>query len=438
MEGFDVSSPETFEGNTMKRTTSSSRRRFLQSTLGTLAIPVLPSLAGAAPLQAPKRLVCAGTQLGWYKPAFFASNKEDARLLRPFDEAGLKNDLTTISGLDHKGPTGNGHALVYTLYTGQVLRSISLDQYVAPTLGRGARYESLQLCAGEQRFNAPLSLNRNGIPLPPIIRPSVMYSKIFGGDAANLERQQYLLDSGRSLLDQAVEDARRLGHSISRDDKAKLDEYLTSVRDVEKKLARRRDWLDKPYAKPDPTFSLPEEENVAHSMMIQNEDLMWDLMALAVKNDSCRVFSLTIPLADGALMLNEQLMKSGYHNLSHHGNKKDKVDSLVAIETAHMAGAARFLNALKETTDVDGSRMLDNTTLLTGSAMADAAKHRRVDFPLMIAGGGYRHQRHIDCGSKHEHKNEMACDLFVTVLQQLGFETDSFATSQSNLNGALL
>ena len=82
--------------------------------------------------------------------------------------------------------------------------------------------------------------------------------------------------------------------------------------------------------------------------------------------------------------------------------------------------------------------MLDNTTLLTGSAMADAAKHRRVDFPLMIAGGGYRHQRHIDCGSKHEHKNEMACDLFVTVLQQLGFETDSFATSQSNLNGALL
>ena len=422
----------------MKSTTPFSRRRFLHGSLGALAIPMLPSLAGAAPRKAPKRLVCAGTQLGWYKPAFFASDKDDGRLLRPYDQAGLESELTTISGLDHKGPTGNGHALVYTLYTGQVLRSISLDQFVAPTLGAGTRYESLQLCAGEQRFNAPLSLNQSGIPLPPIIRPSVMFSKIFGGDAASLERQQYLLDSGRSLLDQAVEDARLLGRSISYEDKAKLDEYLTSVRDIEKKLERRRDWLDKPYAKPDPKFALPDEENVAHSMMLQNEDLMWDLMAMAIRNDSCRVFSLTIPLADGALMLDGELMKSGYHNLSHHGNKASKVDSLVAIESAHMAGAARFLKALKETADVDGSRMLDNTTLLIGSAMADAAKHRRVDFPLMIAGGSYRHQRHIDCGANHKNKNEMACDLFVTVLQQLGFETDKFSTSQSNLNGALL
>ena len=82
--------------------------------------------------------------------------------------------------------------------------------------------------------------------------------------------------------------------------------------------------------------------------------------------------------------------------------------------------------------------MLNNTTVLIGSAMADASKHRRVDFPLMVAGGGFRHQRHVSCGAEHTHRNEMACDLFVTVLQQLGFETQSFATSQSDLNGALL
>ena len=401
-------------------------------------LPTLSSLAGAVEkAKAPKRLVCAGTQLGWYKPAFFA-NSDDARLIKPFDDAGLRDDFTTISGLDHKGPTGNGHALVYTLYTGQVLRSISLDQFVAPALGADTRYESLQLCAGEQRFNAPLSLNRSGIPLPPILRPSVMYSKIFGGDAATLQRQQYLLDSGRSLLDEVTADARRLANQVSREDQARLDEYLTSVRDVEKKLARRRDWLDKPYAAPDPKFSLPEEENIAHSMMLQNEDLMWDLMALAIRSDTCRVFSLTIPLADGALMLGDELMKSGYHNLSHHGNREAKVDQLVAIETAHMAGAARFMKALKETRDIDGSSMLDNTTVLIGSAMADASKHRRVDYPLMIAGGGYRHQRHIDCGPDQAVRSEMACDLFVTVLQKLGFEMEAFATSQSNLNEVLL
>ncbi len=422
----------------MKRLGRVNRRQVLAGSLGAMALPALSSLAGAdEKVRAPKRLVCAGTQLGWYKPAFFA-NSDDARLIKPFDDAGLRDDLTTISGLDHKGPTGNGHALVYTLYTGQVLRSISLDQFVAPTLGADTRYESLQLCAGEQRFNAPLSLNRSGIPLPPILRPSVMYSKIFGGDAASLQRQQYLLESGRSLLDEVTADARRLAKQVSREDQARLDEYFTSVRDVEKKLARRRDWLDKPYAAPDPKFSLPDEENIAHSMMLQNEDLMWDLMALAIKNDTCRVFSLTIPLADGALMLGDELMKSGYHNLSHHGNRKAKVDQLVAIETAHMAGAARFMKALKETRDIDGSSMLDNTTVLIGSAMADASKHRRVDYPLMIAGGGYRHQRHIDCGPDQVVRNEMACDLFVTVLQKLGFEAESFATSQSNLNEVLL
>lgn len=424
------------------RPTLQNRRSFLRfasrAMAGAIALPTLPSLGKGVQTKAPKRLICVGTQLGWYKPAFFANNNDDGRLLRPFDALGVGDQLTTISGLDHKGPTGNGHALVYTLFTGQVTRSISLDQYVATKLGADTRYESIQLCAGEQRFNAPMSLNKSGIPLPPIIRPSVLFSKVFGADAASMERQQYLLESGRSLLDEVTGDAKRLNARIDYEDQAKLDEYLTSVRDVEKKLARRRDWLDKPFAPLDPNFSLPADENIAHSMMIQNEDLMWDLMALSIKNDACRVFSLTIPLADGALMLNGNLMSSGYHNISHHGNRTEKVDKLVAIESAHMAGAAKLMKALKDTTDVDGGSVLDNTTLLIGSAMADASKHRRVDFPLMIAGGGYKHQRHLACGEDLKHKNEMACDLYVTVLQKLGFETDRFATSQSDLNAALL
>ncbi|MEM7013097.1 MAG: DUF1552 domain-containing protein, partial [Verrucomicrobiota bacterium] len=187
------------------------RRRFLR---GAIALPALGSLANAADTKsAPKRLVCAGTQLGWYKPDFFA-NKPDARLIKPFDDAEVGEKLTTVSGLDHKGPTGNGHELVYTLFTGQVLKSISLDQLVAPKLGAETRYESLQLCAGEQRFNAPVSLNKSGIPLPPILRPSVMFAKVFGGDAADMERQQYLLDSCRSLLDEVTADAKQLSNRV--------------------------------------------------------------------------------------------------------------------------------------------------------------------------------------------------------------------------------
>jgi hypothetical protein len=419
------------------KATPHNRRRFLQCTAGVVGLPCLPSLLRAKEKPAPKRLICVGTQLGWHKPDFFAS-APDARLIKPLDDAGLGEHFTTVSGLDHKGPTGNGHALVYTLFTGQVVGSISLDQLVAPSLGAGTRYESLQLCAGELRNNAPVSLNANGIPLPPIIRPSVMFAKVFGGTAADLDRQNYLLESGRSILDEVTGDARSLSRKISGEDRVKLDEYFSSVRDVEKKLARRRDWLDKPFPNRDPRFTLPPEENVAESMMLINEDLMWDLMALAIKNDSCRVFSLTIPLGGASLLLGDTMMKASYHNLSHHGNRKDKIDNLVAVETAHMNGAARFMKALKEARDVDGSSMLDNTTVLIGSAMADASKHRRVDYPLMIAGGGYRHRRHLSCGEGETHRNEMACDLYVTVLQKLGFETDSFASSKSNLNGALL
>ena len=412
-----------------------NRRKLLQ---GVLALPALASLAGARPAaRAPQRLICVGTQLGWHKPDFFASNP-DARLIKPLDEAGLGDQFTTISGLDHKGPTGNGHALVYTLFTGQVVGSVSLDQLVAPQLGAETRYESLQLSAGELRNNHPMSLNKNGIPLPPIIRPSVMFAKIFGGKATDLERQRYLLESGRSILDQSRGEAKRLSQRIDQSDRDKLDEFFTSIRDVERQLARRRDWLDKPFAPLDPDFSLPPEENVAESMMLQNEDLMWDLMALAIKNDSCRIFSLTIPLGGAPLMLGDELMGASYHGYSHHGNRKDKIAKLVAIEAAHMTGAARFMKALKETSDVDGGNMLDNTTLLIGSAMADASKHRRVDYPLMIAGGGYRHRRHVSCGAEEDYKNEMACDLYVTVLQKLGFERDTFASSRSNLNGALL
>jgi hypothetical protein len=416
-----------------------NRRTFIRGLGGAFALPMLPSLANAktSESESPKRLVCVGTQLGWHKPDFFASDP-DARLIKPLDDAGLGKDFTTISGLDHKGPTGNGHALVYTLFTGQVPGSISLDQLVASKLGAATRYESLQLCPGEIRNNGSMSLNANGIPLPPIIRPSVVFAKVFGGSATDMERQTYILESGRSLLDEVNEDMRNLSAKVSRDDRGKLDEYLTSVRDVEQKLARRRDWLDKPFAPREPGFELPAEENVAESMMLVNEDLMWDLMALAIKNDSCRVFSQTIPLGGAALMLNGELMNASYHVLSHHGNNKSKIDNLVAVESTHMTGAARFLKTLKETRDLDGRSMLDNTTVLIGSAMADASKHRRVEYPLMVAGGGYRHQRHLTCGADQEHKNEMACDLYVTVLQQLGFEMDAFSSSNSDLNGALL
>ena len=382
-----------------------------------------------------KRLVCVGTQLGFYKPEFFAEG-DTPRLIKPLEVAGLGDSFTTISGLDHKGPTGNGHQLVYTLYTGHVLPSISLDQFVAPSLGRDTRYESLQLCCGEAQQKASLAFTKSGVPLPVTLRPSALYARIFGAGALELKRQAYLFESGRSLLDELTDDARLVSGRASPEDRQRLDEYLTSVRAVEGKLQRRRDWLDKPYPDPPAGLELPVEENVDGSFLLDNEDLMWDLMALAIKNDSTRVISMTIPITDRVLIVDGNFMSEGYHRLSHHGNKKEKIEGLLTVEERHMQGAARFLKALKDASDAEGGTLLDSTITLIGSAMGDAAAHRRRNYPLFVAGGGLKHQRHLSCGTEAV-TNTMACDLYVTVLQRLGFEAEQFGTSESDLNGIL-
>ncbi len=417
------------------------RRQFLKGSTCALAVPLLPSLRGAAPPPEPagkspvKRLVCVGTQLGFYKPEFFADGGTP-RLMKPLEDEGLGHSFTTISGLDHKGPTGNGHQLVYTLYTGHVLPSISLDQFAAPTLGRDTRYESLQLCCGEAQQKASLAFTKSGVPLPVTLRPSALYARIFGAGALELKRQAYLFESGRSLLDELTGDARLVSGRASPEDRQRLDEYLTSVRAVEGKLQRRRDWLDKPYPGPPEGLELPVEENVDGSFLLDNEDLMWDLMALAIKNDSTRVISMTIPITDRVLIVDGNFMSEGYHRLSHHGKKQEKIEGLLTVEERHMQGAARFLKALKDAPDVDGGTLLDSTIILIGSAMGDAAAHRRTNYPLFVAGGGLKHKRHLSCGTGSV-PNTMACDLYVTALQRLGFEVEQFGTSQSDLNGTL-
>ena len=426
----------------MSRKFFQDRRQFLRGASYCLALPFLPSLPGGLRAKErgaaarPKRLVCVGTQLGFYKPEFFPSDGASPRLMEPFERAGLGADFTTVSGLDHKGPTGNGHELVYTLYIGSVVRGISLDQFAAPVLGKDTRYESLQLCCGEAQQKASLSFTPSGVPLPVTLRPSVLYARVFGAGSVALKKQTYLIESGKSLLDELTAEAAGLSGKVNADDRRKLDEYFASIRDVEGMLKRRRDWLDKPFPAPPEKFALPVEENVDGSFLLDNEDLMWSLMALAVKNDSTRVISLTIPITDRALALDGKLMSEGYHRLSHHGNKQEKIDGLLAVERRHMQGAARFLKSLKDSPDPDGGNMLDSTVTLIGSAMGDAAAHRRTNYPLLAAGGGLKHRRHVSCG-QGALRNEMACDLYVTVLQRLGFEIDRFGTSKSNLNGVL-
>ena len=417
------------------------RRRFLRCSSHLLALPLLASLPGARgrrgalPEDRPRRLVCVSPQLGFYAPEFFAS-AADPRLLRPLEAAGLGGAYTTFSGLDHRGPVANGHDFVYTFLTGQVASSISLDQVVAPVLGKETRYESFQLCAGKAHAHPSLSFSAAGVPMPALLSPSLVFAKVFGADSLALAKQEYLLDSGKSLLDGVRGEARSLQDQLDAEDRHKLEEYFSSIRELEGQLARRRDWLDRPFPKPPADLVLPEEEVLDHSMLLENEALMWDLMALALQNDSTRVLTLTIPNSGAPLLMDGEMMGEGYHSYSHHGKDPVKIENLLKIQDRHMQGAARFLAKLKATPDPEGGSLLDSTVTLIGSAMGDAATHTRTNFPLLLVGGGFAHKRHVACRTEAVN-NEMACDLFVTILQRFGFETERFGSSRSNLNAAL-
>jgi hypothetical protein len=414
------------------------RRQFLRGASCALALPFLPSIAGAVaragrsrPAPA-RRLVCVGALLGFYPPAFFA-NGASPRLIRPLDEAGLGSDFTTISGLDHKGPMGNGHVFAHTLFTGTTGTGISLDQHVAPTLGESTRYESLQLCAGESKARPSLSFTAGGAPMPAILDPAVLYARIFGVGALSLEQQTYLIESGRSLLDGLVAEAKALRRRTDTADADTFDEYLASLRKVERDLALQREWIDRPFPAPPAEFPAPASPRVDGTLLLVNEDLMWDLMALALKNDSTRVISFSIPVTVRALLLDGALMSAGYHTLTHHGDDPDTIEALLRIEDRHMRGAARFLKALKDTPDPEVGTLLDSTVTIIGSAIGDAATHVRKNYPLLVAGGGFAHRRHLSCEAASG-GHEMACDLYVSVLQRLGFEDDRFGTSTSDLN----
>ncbi len=384
---------------------------------------------------AAKRLVCVGTLLGFYAPEFFGS-AADPRLLRPLDDAGLTARFTTLSGLDHGGPVGNGHDHAQGLYTGTVGQGVSLDQLAAPALGRETRSESLQLSAGTSQTRPTLSFSSAGVPMPAIVDPAELFARLFGGGEAAQQRRAYLLESGGSLLDDLGGEARRVAKGLGAEDRRRLDEYLTSLRGLECRLDRREAWLERGFPEPPADLRPPTPGATGGSQLLETEELMWNLMALALQTDATRVLSLSIPITFRALLLDGELMDTGYHGLSHHGNDPKRIEGLLQIEERHMRGAARFLATLARTPDPEGGSLLDSTVVLIGSGMGNAATHQRRNLPLLVAGGGLRHRGHLSCATEAL-PNLRACDLFVTVLRRLGIEAPAFSSSAADLDGEL-
>lgn len=414
------------------------RRIFLQSAAGSLALPGLRSLAAeatdatavSAGTHAPadvRRFVAVGNLLGFQRNQLFPSTPgkefEETTLLKPLDAN--REHLTVYRGLDH-GLRG-GHFAVHTFLSGVLhheskLRrdgNVTIDQFIADEIGGQTRFASLTVGSeGGIHGGCQMSWTRSGVRVPPITGPADLFEKLFVTEPKAKRNEQLKANALHdSILDSVLEESRSLSRRINREDKAKLDEYFSSIRDVEKRLEVRRRWADQP--KPEPPMERPVDTNT-----VEDLPLLYELIALALQTDSTRVATLEI----GGSFLPQHLgIEKSYHGLSHHGNDDQAIANLITLETYQVEQFGKFLTRLAELQDGEQS-LLDSTAVLFGSGMGDGNKHTNSDLPVVLAGGGYGRGEFKQVPSEGLAKVPL-CNLFLDIAQRMGIQKDAFGTS---------
>jgi hypothetical protein len=412
------------------------RRQVLRAGIATLALPALEAFGvTAAPASPnPRNFIAVGTYLGWHQPAFLPVQSGADYVLPPTltPLAALRDQFTVFSGLDHRA--ANGHDSWSNFLCGTQPGSWSLDQMIADAVGQESRFPSIELTAGSGEGAKAMSFTRRGTGLPMIARPSVLYRKLFASPA-DQARTEYLLASGRSSLDAVQQDARRLVRGLPATDRGRLDDYFESLRTVEKRLGRQILAAAEPVPQPD--YKLPDYDPITPNLQLEAEEILYDLVALALETESTRVATLFLHGLGQVFSLDGRQLVAGYHGLSHHGNDPVMIRDLVAIETGHIHCLARFLQQLAAKQLPDGRSLLDDTIVLVGTGMGDASRHSNRNLPTLVAGGGMRHGRHIAV-DQSKPGAALLGDLYITLMQRLGMEVDRFSTATGSMNEVLL
>ena len=374
-----------------------------------------------------RRFVAIGNLLGFQTKQLFPTtqgrNYEKTTLLEPLWDN--REHMTVFRGLDH-GVKG-GHFAVHSFLSG-VLNSeaqnrpdgnVTIDQYLADEVGFQTRFPSLTVGSeGGIHGGCQIAWTKSGVRVPPVTGPAQLFEKLFVSDSQ--ERQQRRVQENHvqaSILDSVLEDANRLARQVNKEDKDKLDEYLTSVRDVEKRLELRQQWTTQP--KPTAPFDKPSNRNA-----VEDLPLLYELIALALQTDSTRIATLEI---GGDFMPQHLGIKKDYHGLSHHGNDPESIAHLITLEKYQIEHFGKFVTRLSKMNDGERS-LLDSTAVIFGSGMGDANSHKNSDLPIILAGGGYSHGEFREVPREGMNKVPL-CNLFVDVAQKMGVETDSFGSS---------
>ncbi|MCD0459837.1 DUF1552 domain-containing protein [Roseiconus lacunae] len=430
-----------------------SRRSVLRAAGISVALPALESVrqsasaSEASPAENAKtekrRMVCIGNMLGFYPEAFWPQQIGQAARTSGVDPKSIpmsetlaplesyRDDLTVIAGLDHglKGGhfaihgflSGLKHADAKTMPDG----NISVDQFAAESIGGQTRFASLTVGSDSGiHGGCQMSWSRAGTRVPPITGPRELFEKLFvGTKQSDKQKAADRFRLKQSILDSISGDAKSVAKTLNARDKQKLDEYFTSIREVEQRLGNRQQWIDVP--KPSPPFDRPRNSN-----MVDDLPMLYDLIAIALQTDSTRIATLEI---GGDFEARDFGFNSGYHALSHHGQREEAIKALKVIDAYQVEQFARFLDKLKSF-QTDESNLLGQTTVLFGSGMGNANSHTNSNLPVVLAGGGFRHRGMLAFDQKETHRPPLT-NLFLSMLHRFGLHTDAFATSTGTLTG---
>jgi len=417
---------------------SSSRRTFLRGAGVAVALPWLEAFtsrgtARGATVGPPRRLLAIETTMGLLPQYFFPTTAGRDYETPPYLErlTPFRERLTVFSGLAHPLVDG-GHAADICFLTGaphpasgSFRNSISLDQIAAESLGGQTRFASLALTVAAHGTTS-LSFTRSGAPIPGERSPARLYRQMFlQGNARETAERVATLQAGRSILDFVAHPAKRLDKSLTAADRARLDHYFTSVREVEAQMQKAEMWERR--RRPKPKLPPPPEQPEQEFFTLLA--LMGQMIRLAFETDSTRVVTLLVNPA--VWMPRAPGVAHEPHSLTHHGNRPEMIAELKTLEAAQFAALAELLATLDGVSE-GGATLLDHTMVLYGSCMGNANSHSNTNLPILLAGGGFRHAGHLAFDPAD---HPPLANLYVSMLQRLGLETDRFATSTGTLTG---
>ena len=411
-----------------------NRRTFLRASGVAMALPLLESMSPAfarAAATPPRRMVNVCNTLGLYSESWFpkaaGTGYEATEYLSLIDQH--RSQYTLFSGYAHEEQSGRQpHNSEITWLTAArrpgldgFRNTISLDQVAANHLGYTTRYPSIVLGTASAQSQ---SYTRSGAMVPAETSPAKLFEQLFlQGTPEEVEREAQSLNDGGSILDRLKSETSALRRRVSASDQQKLDAYFDAVRTADQELGEVKAWQQR--TKPTVDQARPDDvDDVAD--LIGRIKAMFYMIPLILETDSSRVVSVMIH--DHGAIPQVQGVSVDHHNLSHHGQDDAKIGQLKRIETEIVEAFGGLLDELAARNDSDGN-LLDSTTVLFGSNLGNANAHTSHDLPILLAGGGYQHGGHI----VHEGENAPLCNLFVTLLQTMGVETDVFGQSTGTL-----